>query len=44
MVVLVGGDKNAVESKIKELPFAKDVVALDAEGKPLPASGDGSLK
>ena len=39
MTVLIVGDRATIESEIKTLPFAKEIILLDADGKPIPSAG-----
>ena len=38
MTVLVVGDRSTIESEIKSLPFAKEVILLDNDGAPVPTA------
>jgi zinc protease len=38
MVVLIVGDREVIEPRLKELPFDNGITVLDADGKPLKAS------
>ena len=42
MTILVVGDRAKIEGPLKTLPYAKDIIFVDTDGNPVPASASSA--